>query len=72
MIAASRLQHVGNELRRDGGAGFVFLVLARVGKVGDDGCDAARRGGLAGIDHDEEFHKAVVDVARGGRLEDED
>ena len=72
VVAARRLDHVGHELRGDGGAGFVLLVLTCVGEVGDDGGDAACRGGLAGVDHDEEFHEAVIDVARGGGLENED
>ena len=71
MVTACRLQHIRNQFRGDGGAGFVFLVLARVGEVGDYGCDAAGGGGFAGPDHDEEFHEGVVDVARGGGLEDE-
>jgi hypothetical protein len=46
--------------------------LPRVGVAGDHCGDAARRGGFAGVDHDEEFHEAVVDVARGGGLDDVD
>ena len=71
VVAARRLQHVGHQLRRDRSPGLVLLVLAGVGEVGDDGGDASRRGRLAGVDHDEELHQAVVDVARGGGLEDE-
>ena len=72
VVAAGRLQHVRDELGRDGRARLVLLVLARVREVGDDGGDAARRGRLAGVDHDEELHEAVVDFARGRGLEDED
>ncbi len=72
VVAARRLQHVGHEFGRDGGARLVFLVLARVREVGDDGGDAARRGRLARVDHDQELHQPVVDVARRGGLEDED
>lgn len=56
MITPCRLQHIGHEFRRDGGAGLVLLVLARVGEIGDHGRDAPGRGGLAGINHDEELH----------------
>ena len=72
VVAAGRLQHVGGEFGSDGRARLVLFVLARVGEVGDDGRDAPRRGGFAGVDHDHELHEAVVDVARGGALEDED
>ena len=71
MITSRRLQHIGHQLGRNGSAGFVFFVLAGVGEIGNDGGDTARGGGLAGGNHDEEFHDPVVDVARGGGLEDE-
>ena len=71
MIASRRLQHIGHELCGDGSPGSILFVLARVGEVGDYGGDAAGGGGFAGVDYDEEFHEAVVDVARGGGLEDE-
>lgn len=72
MVASGRLQHVGNKLCGDRRAGLVLLVLTSVWEVGDDGGDAAGGGGFAGVNHDEEFHEAVVDLARGGRLEDKD
>ena len=72
MVTACRLQHIGHQFCRNRCAGPVFFVLAGVGKIGDDGGDAARGGGFAGGDHDEEFHDSVVDVTRGGGLEDED
>jgi hypothetical protein len=46
--------------------------LAGVGEVGDDSSDAAGRGSLASIDHDEEFHKSIVDIIRFRRLQNED
>jgi hypothetical protein len=72
MITPGRLQHIRNQFRTDWGPRFIFLVLACVREVWDYGCDTACGGGLAGIDHDEEFHKSVVDVAGCGGLEDED
>lgn len=72
MITPRRLQHIRNQFRRDRCSGLVLFILARVGEVGNDGCDAPCGRGLAGVDHDEEFHEAVVDVAGGGGLENED
>jgi hypothetical protein len=72
VVAAGGLEHVGNELGGDGRAGLVLLVLAGVEEVGDDGGDSAGRGGFAGVDHDQQLHEAVVDVAGAGGLEDED
>lgn len=72
VVAAGGLQHVGDELGGDGGAALVLLVLARVGEVGDDGRDAPRRCRAAGVDHDQQLHQPVVDVARRRRLQDED
>lgn len=72
VVAAGRLQHVGDELGRDGRAALVLLVLPRVGEVGDHGRDAPRRGRAAGVDHDEQLHKSVIDVAWRRRLQDED
>lgn len=72
MVAAGRLQHVCHQFRSDGSTRLVLLVLAGVGEVGDDGGNAAGRGGLAGVDHDQQLHQAVIDVARSSRLQDED
>ena len=72
MIASSGLQHVGHQLGGDRSTALVFLVLARIGEVGNNGRDAAGGGSLASIDHDEEFHKSVVDVVRSCGLQDED
>ena len=72
VVAARRLEHVGHETCGDGGAGLVLLVLASVGEVGQHGRDATCRRRLAGVDHDQELHDSVVDVARSGGLEDED
>lgn len=42
---------------------LVLLVLPGVGEAGDDGGDAGRGGNLAGVDHDEQLHKVVVNFA---------
>ena len=72
VVTSSGLEHVGHQAGGDGGTRLVLLVLARVGEVGQDGRDTARRGRLAGVDHDEELHDAVVDLSGGGGLQDED
>lgn len=71
MIASRRLQHVRHQLCRDGRARSILFVLPCVGEIGDDGSDASGGGGFASGEDDEEFHKPVVDVARGGGLQDE-
>lgn len=68
MVAASGLKHVSHQTGSDGSARFVLLVLASVGEVGQDGGDAAGRGSLASVDHDEQLHDSIVDVAGGGGL----
>ncbi len=68
MVAPSRLQHICHEFRSDRRPGFVFLVLPRIGEVGDDGGDTTRGGGFACGNYDEEFHDTVVDLAGGGAL----
>lgn len=65
VVAAGGLEHVSHQTGGDGGTRFVLLVLASVGEVGKHGGDAAGRGGLASIDHDEQLHDSIVDVARG-------
>ena len=68
MVAASGLKHVSHQTGSDGGARFVLLVLASVGEVGKDGGDAAGRGRLASVDHNEQLHDSIVDVAGGSGL----
>ena len=70
VVAAGRLQHVGDELGTDGGAALILLILAGVGEVGNDGRDAACRRGAAGVDHDEQLHQTVIDVVGRRRLQD--
>lgn len=72
MVTPRRLQHVGHQFGRDRRSALVFLVLPGVGEVGDDRGNAAGGGGPACIDHNQEFHKAVVDVVRARGLEYED
>lgn len=71
MIAASSLEHVGHQLGGDRSTALVFLILARVGEVGDDGCDTASGGRLASVYHDEKLHEPVVDVIGSCGLQNE-
>lgn len=70
--ASRNLQHVCYQPSADGGTGLVFLVLACVGEVGDHSRDTTSRGSAAGVDHDEQFHQAIIDIARRCRLKNED
>lgn len=72
VVAASGLEHVGHELSGDRSTTLVLLILAGVGEVGDNGGDTAGGGGLAGVNHDQEFHEAIVDIVRSRGLQDED
>ena len=70
MVGSGGLEHIGHQLCRDWGAGFVFLVLSSVREVGEDDGDAAGGGGFAGVRYNEQFHQAIVDVVRTSRLKD--
>jgi hypothetical protein len=63
MIAPGRLQHIGNELRRDRRPGLVLLILPRVWEVRDHSRDAACTSCLASVYHDEQFHQTIVNLA---------
>lgn len=41
---------------------LVLLILPRVREAGDDRSDAAGRGDLAGVYHDQQLHEVVVDL----------
>lgn len=41
---------------------LVLLILPRIREAGDDRSDAAGRGDLAGVDHDQQLHEVVVDL----------
>lgn len=42
---------------------LVFLVLAGVREAGDDGGDAGRGGNFASVDHYEQLHQVIIDLA---------
>jgi hypothetical protein len=71
MVASRSLQHVRHQLRGDRRSRLVLFVLTGIRKVGNDGRYATCRGCLACVDHDQQFHKAIVDIARGGTLQNE-
>ena len=55
-VCTGNLQHVGDEARGDRHARLIFLVGAAVAVVRNDGGDAACRGALECVDHDQELH----------------
>src|SRR3989441_4358068 len=59
-IDSGRLEQVGDQLRRDRDPRLDLAVLARVAIVGQDRRDAAGRGALQRVDHDEQLHERVV------------
>lgn len=66
MVAARLLEHVRDELRGDGCAALVLLVLARVREEREDGGDALRARDFAGMDHYADLHERGVDLAAPG------
>lgn len=42
---------------------LILFVLSRVGKAGNNSGDPACRSNLTGIDHDEELHEHIIDLA---------
>ena len=69
MITARSLQHIRYEFCANRRPGFILFILPRIGKIRYYSCDASGRCCLARIDHDEEFHEAIVDFAGGRGLE---
>jgi len=65
-VSAGGLDHVGDELGRDGVAALGLAVLTGVAEIRDHGRDAARGGTAAGVDHDEQLHEVVVHGLAGG------
>ena len=70
-IGAGGADQIGNEFRSDRHARLVLAVLPRVAVVRQHGRDAARRGALEGVEHDQKLEQVVVHRRRG-RLDDED
>lgn len=66
MVAPGLLKHVGDEFGSDGCSTLVLLVLASVGKEGQDGCDPLRARDFAGVDHDAKLHERGVDLPAAG------
>jgi hypothetical protein len=71
MVAAGGLEHVRHQFRGDRRTALVFLILTRVGEVGNNSCDTACRGSLAGVDHDKKLHQSVIDIVGFRGLQDE-
>ena len=60
MVAAGLLQHVRDQLRGDGCATLVLLVLAGIGEQGDDRGNALRTRDLARVYHNAHLHERGV------------
>ena len=65
-VGAGGHQHVGHQLGRDGIASLGFPVLPGIAVIRHDGGDAARRGPLQRVDHDEQLHQVPVYRIAGG------
>ena len=70
-VGAGGGNHIGHQLGADGVAALGLAVLPGIAEVGHHGGDAACGGALAGVDHDEQLHEAVVDGLAGG-VDEED
>lgn len=68
MLRAGDRQHVGDESCRNGSSALILLVLSGIEEIGDDRGNASGRSCLAGIDHDQQLHKIIVDVVGTGGL----
>ena len=65
-VGAGPGDQVGHQLGGNGVTGLGLTILTGVAKVGDDGGDAAGRGALESVDHDQQLHQVVVDRVAGG------
>ena len=57
---------VGNQFRGDGVTALGLAVLTGVAEIRDDGSDTAGGSAAHSVDHDQKFHKVVVDRTAGG------
>ena len=65
-VSAGGGEHVGHQLGRDGIAALGLTILTGIAEIGDHRGNTTRGGALAGIDHDEQLHQAVIDRLAGG------
>ena len=65
-VGAGGGQHIGHQLGGDGITALGLAVLTGIAEIGDHRGDAAGTGTLAGVDHDQQLHQAVVDGLAGG------
>ena len=70
-VGSRRSQQIGDQAGGDGHPRLVLLVRPAVAVIGDNRRDPAGRRPLAGVDHDQQLHEAVVD-RQTRRLDDED
>ena len=70
-VGARPREQVCHEFGGDGITRTRFSVLTGIAEIGHNGRHAARAGALHGVDHDEQFHQAVIDRLCSG-LNEED
>lgn len=61
MIASALLNHIGDQLRRDGSTALVLPILPRIRIQRYDRRDPLRAGDLARVNHDAKLHQRGVD-----------
>ena len=65
-VGAGGGEHVGHQLGGDGIAALGLTILTGIAEIGDHRGNTTRGGALAGVDHDEQLHQAVIDRLAGG------
>ena len=65
-VRAGGGQQIGDQLRRNGHARTVLAILPGVAVVRNDHRDAAGRGALERVDHDQQLHQVLVHRIAGG------
>ncbi|KAH3679785.1 hypothetical protein WICPIJ_008519 [Wickerhamomyces pijperi] len=65
MIASSKLTVSRiHQLGSDWSSGLVLTILTSIWEVWNDSSDTASRGGLTGVDHNQQFQNPIVDNTR--------
>mmetsp|Transcript_7545 Transcript_7545/g.19326 ORF Transcript_7545/g.19326 Transcript_7545/m.19326 type:complete len:229 (+) Transcript_7545:440-1126(+) len=71
-VRSGNLNHIRDELARDGGSGTILLILARVAVDRQHRGDALSAATARRVNHDEQFHERRVGVRIARRLDHED
>ena len=65
-VGAGAGNEIADKFRGNRRARALFTILARVAEIGNDRCDAARRGATQRVGHDEQLHQMIVGGRRSG------